>query len=190
MTKQIYFVDSCEETHFQKMSLLHALGWRTAYRDSIPADYLAREITDDLWTAVFRQNWEEARCHGLLLYAGDIPLCCATYGPARVDQTAGNTICKFSSPDLAGWGELISLYTHPDHWGRGYGSMVLEEVLRRLNQTGYLGCFLYVLRENDRARRFYETHGFTWDGHSLEVTLTPDTVLTDLRYCKELQPML
>ena len=58
--------------------------------------------------------------------------------------------------------------------------------LRRLEAADYPGCFLYVLRENDRARRFYETHGFTWDGHSLEVALTPDTVLTDLRYCKKL----
>lgn len=134
MTKQIYFVDSCEETHFQKMSLLHALGWRTAYRDSIPADYMAREITDGRWVPVFRQNYEEGVYRGLLLYDGDRPLCCATYGPARVDQSAGDTVCSFSSPD--------------------------------------------------RARRFYEKHGFAWDGHSLDVALTPETVLTDLRYCK------
>ena len=61
----------------------------------------------------------------------------------------------------------------------------MEEALRRLNLEGYPGCFLYVLRENDRARRFYEKHGFFWDGHSLEVTLTQDTVLTDLRYCRK-----
>ena len=182
--KQLRLVDSCEERHFRDMSLLHALGWRSAYRDSIPADYLAREITDGRWTAVFRQNWEEKSYHGLLLYTGDIPLCCATYGPARVDQTAGNTVCRFSSPDLAAWGELVSLYGHPDFWGQGCGSMVMEEVLRRLNKEGVPGCFLYVLRENDRARRFYEKHGFTWDGHSLEVALSEETRLTDLRYCK------
>ena len=48
-----------------------------------------------------------------------------------------------------------------------------------------MACFLYVLRENDRAQRFYEKHGFAWDGNSLEVTLTQDTVLTDLRYCRK-----
>ena len=181
--EQLQLVDACTGTHFRDMSLLHALGWRTAYRDSIPADYIAREITDDRWTAVFRQNYEEGVYHGLLLYAGDQPLCCATYGPARVDTSAGNTICSFSSPDLARWGELISLYGHPDYWGKGCGSIIMEEVLRRLQTAGYPGCFLYVLQENTRARCFYEKRGFSWDGHSLEVKLTADTVLSDLRYC-------
>lgn len=44
--EQFHIVDACREQHFQDMSLLHALGWRAAYRDSIPASYLAREITD------------------------------------------------------------------------------------------------------------------------------------------------
>ena len=113
----LQLIDPCEEKHFCDMSLLHALGWRTAYRDSIPAGYLDREITDDRWVPVFRQNYKEGVYHGLLLYDGDRPLCCATYGPARVDQAAGDTICNFSSPDLAAWGELVSLYSHPDHWG-------------------------------------------------------------------------
>lgn len=184
--ESLQLIDACTEAHFRDMSLLHALGWRTAYRDSIPVDYMAREITDDRWTAVFQKNYEEGIYHGLVLYAGDCPLCCATYGPARVDTSAGDTICTFNSPDLASWGELISLYGHPDHWGKGYGSIIMEEVLIRLVTAGYPGCFLYVLKENDRARRFYEKHGFTWDGHSLEVKLAPKTVLTDLRYRKEL----
>lgn len=174
--------DACTQVHFQDMSLLHALGWRAAYRGYIPDSFLSGEITDGRWIPVFRQNYEEGIYHGLLLYDGNIPLCCATYGPARVDHAAGDTVCNFSSPDLAAWGELVSLYAHPDHWGEGYGSLVMEEVLKRM--SGYPGCFLYVLRENDRARRFYEKHGFVWDGHSLEVALTPDTALTDLRYCK------
>ena len=183
--EQIHFADARSETHFRDMSLLHALGWRAAYRDSIPADYMTREITDGRWVPVFRQNYEEGVYHGLLLYSGDAPLCCATFGPARVDQSAGDTVCKFSSPDLAAWGELVSLYARPGCWGQGYGSAVMEEVLRRLQTAGYPGCFLYVLQENERARRFYEKHGFSWDGHSLEVALTPNAVLTDLRYCKE-----
>ena len=182
---QFHLIDACTEQHFQDMSLLHALGWRTAYRNSIPAEYMAQEITDERWLPVFRQNYREGIYHGLLLYSGGFSLCCATYGPARVDRAAGDTVCNFSSPDLASWGELVSLYAHPDHWGQGYGSVVLEEVLRRLKAVGHPGCFLYVLQENTRARRFYEKHGFAWDGRSLEVALTPDTILTDLRYCRE-----
>ncbi|MDE6880103.1 MAG: hypothetical protein K2P20_01960 [Oscillospiraceae bacterium] len=117
--EKIQLIDACEEKHFRDMSHLHALGWRTAYRDSIPAGYMTQEITDGRWTAVFAKNYEEGIYHGLLLYDGDQPLCCATYGPARVEQSTGDAICNFSSPDLAAWGELVSLYSHPNHWGRG-----------------------------------------------------------------------
>ncbi len=182
---KLQLVNSCTEKHFQDMSLLHALGWRAAYQGYIPDSFLSGEITDGRWVPVFRQNWQEGVYRGLLLYDGDLPLCCATYGPARVDHAAGDTVCNFSSPDLAAWGELVSLYAHPDSWRKGYGSIVMDEILRRLKAAGFPGCFLYVLQQNDRARRFYEMHGFTWDGHSLEVALTPDTVLIDLRYCKE-----
>lgn len=34
--EKIQLIDACEERHFRDMSRLHALGWRTAYRDSIP----------------------------------------------------------------------------------------------------------------------------------------------------------
>lgn len=182
--ESLRIVEACTEEQFRDMSLLHALGWRAAYRGYIPDSFLSSEITDGRWVPVFQQNYEEGVYRGLLLYGGDKPLCCATYGPARVDHAAGDTVCQFSSPDLAGWGELVSLYAHPDAWGRGYGSAVMEEVLSAMRKTGYPSCFLYVLRENDRARRFYEKHGFAWDGHSLDVALGTDTLLTDLRYCK------
>ena len=184
--EQLHIVDACREQHFRDMSRLHALGWRAAYRDSIPADYMAREITDERWVPVFRQNYGEGRYHGLLLYDGEQPLCCATYGPARVDQSAGDTVCDFSSPDLAAWGELISLYGRPDRWGQGHGSIVMKEVLRRLGAAGYPGCFLYVLRENDRARRFYEKHGFAWDGTEEHIPFPHDMTCVDLRYTKQL----
>lgn len=182
---QLRLVDACTQQHFEDMSLLHALGWRAAYRNMIPADYLAREITDRRWVPVFQKNYADGRCYGLVLYQGDIPVCCATYGPARVEaEDNGGTICTFSSPDLAQYGELVSLYGHPEYWGEGYGSMVMEEILRRFQAQGCPGCFLYVLRENNRARRFYQKHGFSWDGHSVEVPLTSDTRLTDLRYVR------
>lgn len=50
----LHLIDACKEQHFQDMSLLHALGWRTAYRDSIPADYLSREITNGRWIPVLK----------------------------------------------------------------------------------------------------------------------------------------
>ena len=46
-------VDACTEEHFAAMSLIHAMGWRDTYVGYVPADYMAREITDDRWVKFF-----------------------------------------------------------------------------------------------------------------------------------------
>ena len=181
------FVDATLEEHFAAMSLIHALGWRKAYPDAVPADWMAREITDDRWISTFRNNCQTGQAHGLLLYDGNRPVSCVVYGPARTDAglQAGST-CKFHSEGYEGWGEVISFYTHPDETGKGYGSLVITEALRRLKEDGFPSCYVYVLRENEGARRFYARHGFSWDGSHEEIPFPPDTVCIDLRYTRAL----
>ena len=101
----------------------------------------------------------------------------------RSRPAGGGPAAGGCSPYL-GWGEIISLYTLPGKTGKGYGSRLLEEIVRRLEQAGCPGCLLYVLRENHQARRFYERCGFCWDGTQVEVPLPPETVCTDLRYVR------
>lgn len=94
---RLHFLEAHTEAHFQDMSLLHALGWRTAYRGFIPKDYLDREIRDDRWVPFFHDYCGGGRYQGLILYDGGQPLCCGVYGPARRElQPPG-------APDLSQW---------------------------------------------------------------------------------------
>ena len=167
------FVSACTEAHFQAMSLIHALGWRTTYQDAVPADYMAETITDQRWVPFFRANYEAKSCHGLLLYHNQRPVACCNYAPAR-------------ATGFEGWGELVSFYTHPQEQGRGYGSLLMEEALTRLKAMSFSQCYVLVLRENAGARRFYARHGFAWDGTQEEIPFPPDTVCVDLRYTRRL----
>ena len=58
--------------------------------------------------------------------------------------------------------DLGQLYVHPDWLGRGVGSRLVE--LAKQQKPG--GLRLYTFQVNDRARRFYERHGFVaeWFG--------------------------
>jgi len=47
------------------------------------------------------------------------------------------------------------LYLLPDYCHRGLGSMLIQEPMQRYNKVR-----LWVFQQNDRARRFYERHGF------------------------------
>ncbi|HWS42480.1 MAG TPA: GNAT family N-acetyltransferase [Pseudoflavonifractor sp.] len=182
---ELRFVDACTEEHFEAMSLIHALGWRDTYVGYVPDDYMAREITDDRWVKFFRADYETGRCHGLLLYSGDAPVACVNYGPARVENLNAGSACTFDSRGYEGWGEIVSFYTHPEERGKGYGGLLFEEAVRRLREVGHPSAFVFVLRENQKARRFYAAHGFAWDGSSADIPFPPDAVCVDLRYIKE-----
>ena len=182
------FVDARTDEHFAAMSLIHALGWRDTYVGYVPDDYMAREITDDRWVKYFREDYETGRCHGLLLYNGDTPVSAINYGPARTENYNAGTRTGSAFPNEAyqGWGEIISFYTHPDHRGKGYGGALFGEALRRLKACGFQNAFVFVLRENSGARRFYAAHGFRWDGTHADIPFPPDAVCVDLRYTRAL----
>ena len=57
--------------------------------------------------------------------------------------------------------EIIAIHSLPESWGTGLGAAMLDEALR---QIGNRPVYLWAFRENVRARRFYEKHGFRWDG--------------------------
>lgn len=185
--EHLTFVDACTDEHFRAMSLIHALGWRDSYVGHVPQDYLDREITDDRWVEVFRKNYEEQNgVRGLLLCRGDAPVSCLNYCPARTVNYNPGDVCTFDNAAYADWGEIASFYTHPAERGKGYGSLLFEEALRRLKAAGFENAFVFVLRENGRARRFYAAHGFTWDGTYADIPFPPDAVCVDLRYVKKL----
>ena len=119
---ELHFVDACTEEHFRAMSQIHALGWRDTYADAVPADYMAREITDDRWVEVFRKNYETKNgVHGLLLYRGDTPVSCLNYCKARTMNYNPGDICKFDNAAYAHWGGMSAFHTHPVEGGRAPG---------------------------------------------------------------------
>ncbi len=187
MEEALHLVDACTEEHFRAMSLIHALGWRDTYAHCLPKGYLEREITDDRWVEVFRANYESRNgCHGLLLYRGSTPLACINYGPARQVNYNPGEVCRFHNEGYEDYGEIASFYTHPAHRSRGYGGILMEEVLGHLREAGFRKVFVFVLRENERARNFYAAHGFAWDGTHADIPFPEDTVCVDLRYVRAL----
>ena len=178
------FVDACTDEHFRAMSRIHALGWRDTYADAVPAEWMTENVTDERWVPFFREDHRLGRCHGLLLYRGDVPVSCINYGPARTENYNAGSASSFPNEDYQGWGEIISVYTHPDHRGKGYGGALFDEAVRRLKADGFSSAFVFVLRENEGGRRFYESHGFRWDGTHADIPFPPDAVCVDLRYTK------
>ena len=57
--------------------------------------------------------------------------------------------------------EIVAIHSLPESWGTGLGHAMLTEAIK---QIGNHPVYLWAFKENTRARRFYEKHGFRWDG--------------------------
>jgi GNAT superfamily N-acetyltransferase len=69
---------------------------------------------------------------------------------------------------------LDGLYVAPEYWSRGLGLALHDLVLDRLRGDGHDRCHLWVLEDNDRARRFYQRQGWEENGRTRVVPFPPN----------------
>jgi ribosomal protein S18 acetylase RimI-like enzyme len=128
-------------------------GWRAAYTGLIPRSYLdALDVDED--TELRRTMLTKAGnpvVNIVAEQAGEV-VGWAAHGPYRDGEVR--------TADA----ELYTIYVRPGHLGSGVGTALLRESLGRCTAAGHGRAFLWVLKENVRARRFYERHGFVPDG--------------------------
>lgn len=70
--------------------------------------------------------------------------------------------------------ELDQLYVSPTTRGTGLAAALLADGEERLALAGIRRAHLLCLPENTRAARFYEKHGWTTDGPSIQTLFTED----------------
>lgn len=135
-----------ETDDIDEVSRIYALSWKKAYRGIIPDDYLDA-INEKRWSSRLLTKTKQ-----LLLAVKDGKIVgVSTYEAAR-DET------------MADWGEIISLYLLPTYYRQGIGSKLFNAAVNELNNEGYSRIYLWVLEKNLAARRFYEKHGFSFNG--------------------------
>ena len=152
---------------------VHVRAWQVAYRDLLPADYLAG----------LKPEERAAR----YTFGGTDPRQPMT--TVAVDETGTVrgfvTTCAARDPDLPGYGEVAAIHVDPDWWGRGAGQALLASARAYLLDSGFTRALLWVLVGNVRAERFYVKDGWAPDG-----TQRTDTVwgvqVNDQRYRRTL----
>jgi GNAT superfamily N-acetyltransferase len=82
-------------------------------------------------------------------------------------------------------GELRAIYVYPDHWGERIGATLHDAGLASLAAEANTTATLWVLDTNQRARAFYERHGWSLDGDRKPVEIG-DVTVTEVRYTIQL----
>jgi GntR family transcriptional regulator len=68
------------------------------------------------------------------------------------------------STDAPGTGHIFSLHVDPDLHRQGVGRRLLDATMQRFAAAGDTSATLWVVADNDQARRFYERLGWAPDG--------------------------
>lgn len=126
---------------------LHATSWRSAYRGIVPDAFLDHEVFADR-QAVWRE-----RLQG--------PATAPAFGIVAEDpagQLIGFTYVLPGHDPICG--SLIdNLHVHPESKGGGIGRRLLRAVVRELGPEHGQPLHLWVLDQNEAAKRFYARLG-------------------------------
>jgi GNAT superfamily N-acetyltransferase len=132
------------------LARLHVAAWRLAYEGILP-----RHILAGLTASEFERIWAS------LLKDPER----RTLVVCPEDRAAG-----FVAYRLAPEPEIIGLYVDPSRWRGGLGSLLMSSALGRMAAAGVGRVILWVMRDNGRARSFYEHAGFALTGRTREST--------------------
>lgn len=164
----------------EQIAAVHINAWRAAYRGIFPSELLdSDEFAERRVTSWRRWRFgpgERCAVATLAKTAESTPVVVAFawYGPER-DRGRGYT----------GRGEINAFYADPRVWGVGVAAPLIDHTELRLRAEGFEAAVLWVLRDNPRARRFYERHG--WEPSGIEGTFEfAGHAVTEVEYRKQL----
>ena len=163
-------------------------SWQAAYQGIIASEVIDRVTAPDGGARVrqsFRTRpWQQTLVAVEKRDAADGIVGYALFGPEQ-DVLGAPWPHPLSPEGQQGQvAELYALYVHPDWWSTGAGRALMDGVLDAASAARYSSVRLWVLRDNSRARRFYERAGFAPDGASH--TLQGLGGVTEIRYRRPL----
>ncbi len=65
----------------------------------------------------------------------------------------------------------ISIYIHPDHQGKGYGSLLVSRLLEQADHLGVTTFLAMYFDHNEASRRLFTRFGFQPMGHLPEIAV-------------------
>ncbi len=156
---------------------VHVRAWQSAYRGVMPDGYL-----DGLRSEDHAGRWRDH----LLAPSSDARLFVVGEDLRVVGFAAvGSALDSDLSSEV---GQLYAMNLDPGVWGRGLGRMLLDFATERLGTSGFCEAVLWVVPDNRRARRLYESAGWSDDGLGREDEVF-GVVVPQMRYRRRLVPL-
>lgn len=141
-------VHQCDELD---LAYIQTESWKAAFRDILSAEILQESTNLNRVTVMYKRLLNENIGNGYILEVDSHPHCIAWWDKARDD-------------DMPDYAELICIHSLQDKWRKGFGTQMMNRVLGDMRTAGYDKVMLWVFTNNIRARKFYESCGFSTYG--------------------------
>jgi GNAT superfamily N-acetyltransferase len=126
-------------------------SWQAAYVGIVPQAYLQNMLTTD-WQQRRIEHWTRTITTGEIFGA--------VAENEQGDITGFAMGGRSRDPGLKDYdGELYAIYLLPTIQRQGLGKALFQAFVRDLIERGYSGMLIWALRDNARARAFYEKMG-------------------------------
>ena len=132
-------VREAKREDMKRLGHIMAVSFRAAFGEIVTGETMEVCAREDRCAALLERIFLEGKMHFL------------------VGEDSGMLVWQETEGDP----EIVAIHSLPETWGTGLGQAMLTEALERI---GNRPVFLWAFKENARARRFYEKHGFGWDG--------------------------
>jgi len=148
-----------EETY--DYAVCHMDCWRSAYKGIMPDEYLSNMSSGI-------ESRAERSVQIISESCNPYEYLCVTYDEKMIGKLGFG---KCLDEDKGEAGQIYAMYLIDEFWDRGFGRKMMEYALNNLKEMGYDEVVIWVLEENDRARRFYEKFRFETDGKKEELNI-------------------
>lgn len=135
-------VPSLEE--IGKVSEQITLSYTSAYKGLMDDSYLS-SLTDDHWSSILHDS----------ICKGDTCIIAEYNG-----MIVGSTVFGSIDTEDGLCAEWHAFYLLPQYTGCGFGHLFYQKIEEEMIKQGCTACILEVLSSNERAIRFYLSHGF------------------------------
>ena len=171
-TRHVMTIRSATPDDAGMIATIHVEAWRVAYRGIVPDEFLdslSIEGRESTWRQILSSSHERVWV-------------------AQESETIVEWISAAASRDAdagASTGEIWAVYVALGRWSKGVGRALCETAERHLRLGGFIEVTLWVLKDNERAVKFYQSNGFVLDvgQEGLERGGKP---LTEVRFRKRL----
>jgi ribosomal protein S18 acetylase RimI-like enzyme len=149
----------------EAIAKLHATGWKTAYHNMLPDDFLAGPVVEerlDFWANCLTSP---AKNQFILI--------------AEEDEQMIGFICIRLNEDKQFGSMIDNLHVDPSQQGKKVGRRLMAEAAKLiLSKAPDQGVWLWVYQQNEQARKFYTRLSGIESESSLLISTAGNTVLS------------